>query len=70
MTNCNKSNKESLNINPEIEVDNTADLGITAVSCILMEASTGKVIYEKNADQALQKINRKHICTAESSFSY
>ena len=49
--------------NPEIEVDNTADLGITAVSCILMEASTGKVIYEKNADQALSPASITKIMT-------
>lgn len=47
----------------EIEADNTADLGITAVSCILMEASTGKVIYEKNADQALSPASITKIMT-------
>ncbi len=40
-----------------------ADLGITAHSAILMEASTGTVIYEKNADEALRPASITKIMT-------
>lgn len=41
----------------------TADFGLTAVSALLMEASTGTVIYEKNADQALSPASITKIMT-------
>ena len=41
----------------------TADLGITARSAMLMEASTGTVIYEKNADEALRPASITKIMT-------
>ncbi|MCI8549873.1 MAG: D-alanyl-D-alanine carboxypeptidase [Lachnospiraceae bacterium] len=40
-----------------------ADLGITAQAAILMEASTGTVIYEKNADAALRPASITKIMT-------
>lgn len=43
--------------------ETTADLGLTAVSALLMEASTGTVIYEKNADQALSPASITKIMT-------
>lgn len=44
-------------------VETTADLGLTAVSALLMESSTGTVIYEKNADQALSPASITKIMT-------
>ncbi len=44
-------------------VTTEADLGITAQSAILMEASTGTVIYEKNADEALRPASITKIMT-------
>lgn len=44
-------------------VETTADFGLTAVSALLMEASTGTVIYEKNADQALSPASITKIMT-------
>ncbi|MBO5277901.1 MAG: D-alanyl-D-alanine carboxypeptidase [Lachnospiraceae bacterium] len=41
----------------------TADLGITSAAAILMEASTGTVLYEKNADQALSPASITKIMT-------
>ena len=41
----------------------TADFGLTAVSAVLMEASTGTVVYEKNADQALSPASITKIMT-------
>lgn len=43
--------------------DVDADLGVTAVSAILMEASTGTVLYEKNPDQALSPASITKIMT-------
>lgn len=43
--------------------DVDAELGITAVSAILMEASTGTVIYEKNAAQPLSPASITKIMT-------
>ncbi len=40
-----------------------ADFGLTAVSALLMEASTGTVLYEKNADQALSPASITKIMT-------
>ncbi|MCI9488346.1 MAG: D-alanyl-D-alanine carboxypeptidase [Lachnospiraceae bacterium] len=40
-----------------------ADLGITARSALLVEASTGTVIYEKNADEALRPASITKIMT-------
>ena len=40
-----------------------ADLGITAQSAVLMEASTGTVIYEKNPDEALRPASITKIMT-------
>lgn len=40
-----------------------ADLGITAKAAVLMEASTGTVIYEKNADEALRPASITKIMT-------
>ena len=34
-----------------VETTSTAEFGLTTVSAVLMEASTGTVIYEKNADE-------------------
>lgn len=45
------------------ESGSSADLGLTAVSAILVEASTGTVIYEKNADQALSPASITKIMT-------
>ncbi len=47
----------------EEEAQGTADLGITAQSAMLMEASTGTVIYEKNADEALRPASITKIMT-------
>lgn len=44
-------------------VETTADFGLTAVSALLMESSTGTVIYEKNADQALSPASITKIMT-------
>ncbi len=44
-------------------VETTAEFGLTAVSALLMEASTGTVIYEKNADQALSPASITKIMT-------
>lgn len=43
--------------------EQTADFGLTAVSALLMEASTGTVVYEKNADQALSPASITKIMT-------
>lgn len=40
-----------------------ADFGITSAAAILMEASTGTVLYEKNADQALSPASITKIMT-------
>lgn len=45
------------------EAEVNADLGITAQSALLMEASTGTVIYEKNADEALRPASITKIMT-------
>lgn len=47
----------------EIPVAGAADFGLTAVSAVLMEASTGTVIYEKNGDQALSPASITKIMT-------
>ena len=39
------------------------DMGLTAVSSVLMEASTGTVLYEKNADQRLSPASITKIMT-------
>lgn len=41
----------------------SADLGITAKACVLMEASTGQVIYEKNATERLSPASITKIMT-------
>ena len=46
-----------------VETTSTAEFGLTAVSAVLMEASTGTVIYEKNADQALSPASITKIMT-------
>lgn len=46
-----------------IRTDTTADLGLTAPSGILMEVSTGTVIYEKSADQKLSPASITKIMT-------
>ncbi len=43
--------------------EQTADFGLTAVSALLMEASTGTIVYEKNADQALSPASITKIMT-------
>lgn len=43
--------------------ETAADLGITSTSAVLMEASTGTVLYEKNADQALSPASITKIMT-------
>ncbi len=43
--------------------DQGTDLGITAAACVLMEASTGKVLYEKNADERLSPASITKIMT-------
>lgn len=48
----------------EEETQNGADsLGLTAKACILMEASTGSVIYENNADEQLSPASITKIMT-------
>lgn len=47
----------------EVSAPVEADLGITAQSAVLMEASTGTVIYEKNADEALRPASITKIMT-------
>ena len=42
---------------------NSTDLGITASACVLMEASTGTVIYGKNADERLSPASITKIMT-------
>ncbi|MCI8464896.1 MAG: D-alanyl-D-alanine carboxypeptidase [Lachnospiraceae bacterium] len=51
--------------NPEADAGTgqMPDLGITARSALLMEASTGTVIYEKNADEALRPASITKIMT-------
>lgn len=46
-----------------VETDNSADLGITAQACVLMEASTGEIIYSKNPDEALRPASITKIMT-------
>ena len=43
--------------------DNYPDLGITSKSAILMEAKTGKIIYEKNPDEQLRPASVTKIMT-------
>ncbi len=45
------------------ETASDADFGLTAVSAVLMEASTGTILYEKNADQALSPASITKIMT-------
>lgn len=47
----------------EVAAEASTDLGITARSAILMEASTGTVIFEKNADEALSPASITKIMT-------
>ncbi|MCI8514910.1 MAG: D-alanyl-D-alanine carboxypeptidase [Lachnospiraceae bacterium] len=47
----------------EVAAETSADLGITARSAILMEATTGTVIFEKNADEALSPASITKIMT-------
>lgn len=47
----------------EVAAEASTDLGITAKSAILMEASTGTVIFEKNADEALSPASITKIMT-------
>lgn len=47
----------------EGEMPTMADLGITSTAAILMEADTGTVLYEKNADQALSPASITKIMT-------
>ncbi|UOO38181.1 D-alanyl-D-alanine carboxypeptidase [Oscillospiraceae bacterium CM] len=49
--------------NDDIPVSNAADLAITAPSAILMEKETGKVIYEKNADEQLEPASVTKVMT-------
>lgn len=55
----------TLNVNVwgEENSENNADLGITSTSVILMEASTGTVIYEKNPDERLHPASVTKIMT-------
>ena len=59
----------------EEETQNGADsLGLTAKACILMEASTGSVIYENNADEQLSpasitKGNYLRLCKIHGRFA-
>ena len=43
--------------------ETAADLGITALAAVLMEAETGTVLYEKNPDQALSPASITKIMT-------
>ena len=52
-------NREILTVN----ANNTGELPITAKSAILMEASTGKVLYEKEADQIVSPASITKIMT-------
>lgn len=47
----------------EVDVTTSADFGLTSKAAILMEASTGKVIYEQNADEALSPASITKIMT-------
>ena len=47
----------------EVTAQAQTDLGITAQAAILMEASTGTVIFEKNADEALRPASITKIMT-------
>ena len=48
---------------PDSSGNGTVDLGITATACVLMEASTGTVLYEKNADEQLSPASITKIMT-------
>ena len=47
----------------DISAAGSADFGLTAVSAVLMEASTGTILYEKNGDQALSPASITKIMT-------
>lgn len=47
----------------EVNADNTTDLMLTCKAAILMEASTGKIIYENNADEVLSPASITKIMT-------
>lgn len=53
----------SVNVLAEENSENNVDLGITSPSVILMEASTGTVIYEKNPDERLHPASVTKIMT-------
>lgn len=55
-----KTNEE---INESVSVTNTTNLNISAKSAILMEASTGTVLYEKEADDKLSPASITKIMT-------
>ncbi len=46
-----------------VSADNTAGLSLTSKAAILMEASTGKVIFEHNADEVLSPASITKIMT-------
>jgi len=50
-------------INEDVEVVNSANLNVTAKSALLMEASTGTVLYEKDADEILSPASITKIMT-------
>lgn len=54
---------KSENVEYSRQTDNNVDLGIMAKSAVLMEASTGTVIYNKNADERLSPASITKIMT-------
>lgn len=55
-------NAENANI-IEVNAENTSELMLTAKAAILLEASTGKVLYEQNADEVLSPASITKIMT-------
>lgn len=47
----------------DVEPVNAADMGLTCKSCVLMEASTGTVIYDKNMDEKVSPASITKIMT-------
>ena len=58
----NCSNKQ-LNTQTDAIEDENIDLGITSKSAVLIEANSGKILYEKNMDEALKPASVTKIMT-------
>lgn len=63
MINLTISGMLPLNIYGEEAPEQTVDLGLTCRACTLMEASTGTIIYENNADEKLSPASITKIMT-------